>query len=370
MGASLLSRGLVAVIAAVILAGPLEAAGEKLTWRSRQVLPTNRFYLGAAAAPTGTIYAIGGQADGTTRLRTNEEFNPATNTWRRRADMPTPRGSLGVAAAGGKIYAIGGQTPTVTTVVEEYDPTSDTWATKSPLREEKYGIGAAGANGKIYVAGGGRHHTSALTEVDEYDPATNTWTARAPMKTGRQYPALAAATNGKLYAIGGMQVNEAIQIIPLTTVEEYDPATNTWTDKAPLPQARWNLGAVGALNGKVYVLGGDRSSSTVYEYDPAANTWVQATSMQAPHIDSAAAIAPNGNIYAVGGTLGQPGPFFSTVEEGIFEVPTPTVTPTPTRTATPTQTPTVTPTYSPTPPGTPAVFVFLPLLARGMTIGW
>lgn len=62
-----------------------------------------------AAASNGRIYAIGGYgASG--RVATVEEYDPAINTWRTRARMPTARNSRGVAvASNGKLYAIGGE---------------------------------------------------------------------------------------------------------------------------------------------------------------------------------------------------------------------------------------------------------------------
>ena len=65
-----------------------------------------------------------------------EEYDPTTDTWRRRADMPTARLSFAVAAVGGKIYAIGGRTLVdrqIFATVEEYDPVTDTWITKTPI---------------------------------------------------------------------------------------------------------------------------------------------------------------------------------------------------------------------------------------------
>ena len=46
---------------------------------------------------------------------------------------------------------------------------------------------------------------------------------------------------------------------PLSTVEAYDPATNTWTTDASMPTARDGLGA-GVINGKLYAVGGENST--------------------------------------------------------------------------------------------------------------
>ena len=48
-----------------------------------------------------------------------------------------------------------------------------------------------------------------------------------------------------------------------SSVEEYDPSTNTWATKAPMPTARQNLAAAAAANGRVYAIGGTTDPSNV-----------------------------------------------------------------------------------------------------------
>jgi hypothetical protein len=88
------------------------------------------------------------------------------------------------------------------------------------------------------------------------------------MTTPRTYLST-CVVNGKIYAIGGLTANEADH---LSQVEEYDPATDTWTRKADIPTARSGL-VTCAVNGKMYAIGGWADSawtgiSTVEEYDP------------------------------------------------------------------------------------------------------
>src|ERR1700680_348893 len=49
------------------------------------------------------------------------------------------------------------------------------------------------------------------------------WTTKAPMPTPRYFLA-SGVVNGKLYAIGGVTTGN----IPVSAVEAYDPATDTW----------------------------------------------------------------------------------------------------------------------------------------------
>ena len=83
------------------------------------------------------IYAIGGVAQNVGPvLGAVEEYDPATDTWTQKADMPTPRSGMAATSIKEKIYLIGG-TPTVQgpvlETVEEYDPSSDTWTQKTDM---------------------------------------------------------------------------------------------------------------------------------------------------------------------------------------------------------------------------------------------
>jgi N-acetylneuraminic acid mutarotase len=75
------------------------------------------------------------------------------------------------------------------------------------------------------------------------------------MPTARVNLAAVLGSDGKIYAIGG---NDQ-QGKPLRSVEAFDPATNTWISRAPLPAGGGRLTAVTA-RGKIYAIGGDGAS--------------------------------------------------------------------------------------------------------------
>ncbi|HWC74581.1 MAG TPA: kelch repeat-containing protein, partial [Gemmatimonadales bacterium] len=106
-------------------------------------------------------------------------------------------------------------------------------------------------NGKLYVIGGYNNHgLGVLSTVEVYDPATDTWTTDTPLPSGR-YGATAAAINGKIYVAGGSDANGTMA----ATLFEFDPATHAWTTKQPMPTNRY-LTAGAVLNGSLYVVGG------------------------------------------------------------------------------------------------------------------
>ncbi len=81
---------------------------------------------------------------------------------------------------------------------------------------------------------------------------------------------------GKIYAIGGSTSTGPGQYHELTSVEEYNPITDTWITKTPMPGARGGISS-GMVEGKIYVIGSAihkttlQILSTVEEYDPASD---------------------------------------------------------------------------------------------------
>ena len=94
-------------------------------------------------------------------------------------------------------------------------------------------MGTAVVDGKIYVIGGLKNETSPLNVLEVYDPVTDSWDAKTPMPTARGTFGC-AAVDGKIYAIGGGVVGSINQSI----VEVYDPVTDSWDTKTPMPTAR------------------------------------------------------------------------------------------------------------------------------------
>ncbi len=125
-------------------------------------------------------------------------------------------------------------------------------------------------DGTIYAIGGHRSQgESAISTVEAYDPATDTWTTKASMPTARGFLST-SVLNGKIYAIGGC--THPYDSGTLASVEAYDPATDTWMKMDDMPTPRKAL-ATSAVNGKIYAMGGNSVPafntciSTVEEYE-------------------------------------------------------------------------------------------------------
>ena len=84
-----------------------------------------RGYGGLLHFINGKLYAIGGHS-GVGGIRTNEEYDPVTNSWTTKTGMPTARYYHTAASINGKLYAIGGfDGVNGLSTTEAYDPVTD-----------------------------------------------------------------------------------------------------------------------------------------------------------------------------------------------------------------------------------------------------
>ena len=146
------------------------------------------------------------------------------------------------------------------------------WQTIGALKVLRYRHGMVEAKGHVYVFGG--YNTVYLSSVERYDPCTNTWQLVAPMKTARHSPGV-AELNGMVYVCGGYLSGGH-----LTVCEKYDPETDQWTTVQPLQQIRQKF-AMASINGKLYAAGGRYDYGIKVEsYNPATDTWTYEAPMK------------------------------------------------------------------------------------------
>ncbi len=186
-----------------------------------------------------------------------------------------------------------------------FDPAAGKWDQPAPLiRHQKENrwegpmpafvrlqpATATGPHGEIYLLGGlGRRLSEGwappfdlLASVDVYAPVTNTWRELAPMRQGRQLFAAASGPSGKLFAFGGyghtgrvaprpneseesyaarLAEGERLSREALRSVEAYDPETDSWQPRAPMPVGLEGMGVALGGDGKIYLVGGTISYS-------------------------------------------------------------------------------------------------------------
>jgi len=179
-------------------------------------------------------------------------------------------------SVGTKGYICCGVTTVHTKDLLEYDPSTNTWTQKADFP----GIVRRNAisftiNNKAYVGLGSDGGPSYTYYYDfyEYDPATNTWTQKASFPgPGRAY-AHHFTVSGKAYVGGGTNGTN------LNDLWEYNPVADTWTQKNNPPYPARNGALAFALKEKGYVgtgqIAGPTNTNDFWEYNPGTDTWTQ-----------------------------------------------------------------------------------------------
>jgi peroxiredoxin/N-acetylneuraminic acid mutarotase len=312
-----------AIAASLLVTGAAFAQNPTSPWKKAAPFPEPDEELYGVAC-NGKMYVIGGWGEGKAR-GANYEYDPSTDKWTKKASMPRPAHHAALASYNGKIYVSGGfvappnaQVPTggawqPIDNVWEYDPASDSWKALAPLPTKRGAAVAVESGGKIFVIGGvttvdgskdpfftfmGPAKDLSTNEV--YDPATNKWESRKPMAVPRNH-AFAAAVNGKLYVIAGRTGHGFIMSATNTNVvEAYDPVADMWSGLLErIPTAR-SGGACGTDGRRIYVAGGEVTTAAiagafraVEAYDPALNIWITLPSMPLPRHGVAGAVIGN-----------------------------------------------------------------------------
>ena len=163
----------------------------------------------------------------------------------------------------------------------------NSWVSKAPMQEARSGLGVAVVNGKIYTIGGRNASFDLVSKNEVYAPSNDNWTTLAPMPTPRLRFGIAIYQN-KIYAIGGIvdyvaSAADGFAVGVVTGVNEvYDPATNTWETKTPMPTKRGGLQA-NVVDGKIYCISGfsqgSRFSNVTEAYDPTNDSWSTAAAI-------------------------------------------------------------------------------------------
>lgn len=127
--------------------------------------------------------------------------------------------------------------------------------------------------GHVFVMGGG----TPVTTNRRYNTETNSWSSAAALPTASATGA-ATTVKGRIYSVAGNATG---------AVQEYNPVTNTWTQRAVVSAPYYDFGIVTWNDSLIYVIGGDNGSFTapttasnaVRYYNPTTNTWANATSI-------------------------------------------------------------------------------------------
>jgi N-acetylneuraminic acid mutarotase len=237
---------------------------------------------GAVGFSIGDKGYIGTGSDGLTDSGKDFwEYDPASDAWMQKADFggPARRDATGFSIGEYGYIGTGGS---YLKDFWRYDPILNTWTEKAefPGTARRFAIGFS-IGSKGYLGFGDSGFSGYKKDFWEYDPATDTWTEKAQIGGKGRAATAGFSIGNKGYVGPGGSVANGGGIA--RDFWEYDPATNIWTQKATFPgTGRWT--AIGfSIANKGYVGTGYyelndyalASLNDFWEYDPASDSWIQ-----------------------------------------------------------------------------------------------
>src|ERR1043166_3025562 len=289
-------------------------------------------------------------------------FDPVANTWTPLAPVPDLNNAMASAVYAtnvNKLFVFGGiniATQTVVNTTRIYDVASNTWSSGANMPDVRSFMASGYFNNKIYLVGGYStgNITPAFLQVWEYDTVLNTFVTKTPVPAPAGFGGAGSGViNGRLYVAGGRDANNSI----LSSLWDYNIATDSWTQRANLPAAD-NVPGAAVISGKLWIFGGGNpfsgfaalprkgvlapdTTNALEIYDPASDSW-----SAGPNLIQARSFPAGKNVgntaVAVGGYTGSSTTTsveINVVSGGGCASPTPTATATATATASPSCTP-------------------------------
>lgn len=260
------------------------------------------------------------------------KFDPLANTFEEMAVMPRPRQRHAAAAMNGELFVFGGRDSddNLVTAIDSFNPYTNTWTTRGELPDDVVtsDLTAWTYEEYIYITGG---FTSDYTSVGttyrlnlsgdnnptDFESMGYELMATSPHPRGDIH---AVTLFGYAYMAGGLS-HTSLWCEGLKTTERYHMATDTWEEIAPLPTGRADM-AVAVLNNKIISIGGETKPEDCQEVnDPAYGSfpadhvqvllnpsgnaeWVQFAQFQDERFRFAATVVPSQNrLYTFGGQL-------------------------------------------------------------------
>ena len=276
------------------------------TWQQKASIPGSIRYL-AVGFSIGSKGYIGTGFDGSNNLQDFWEFDPSSNTWSQKADFA---GGVRAAAVGFSISSKGyigtgaaDNSPTGDRKdFWEYDPVTNVWTRKADLPgvERQVATGfSIGNNG--YIGIGRNVYFNYFQDFWEYNSSTDTWTQKANFAGSPRYAAVGFGIGTKGYLGTGTDAT-VTQYTFRKDFWEYNPATDAWTQKADFGGTAREL-AVGFSIGTKGYIGTGLHTSDFWEYDQGTNSWIQKANFTGQGRNMATGFSVNGKGYLGTGAI-------------------------------------------------------------------
>ncbi len=302
-----------------------------------------------ARYPCGTVLVAGGSdifCIACDAFSSTEIYDARMNNWRPGTKMIDARmNHTATLLPDGRVLVVGGKAATprrgggasnALTSAEIYDPGDGSWTKTGDLAVARWdhtatlldgpACGRPGAPSwchRVLVVGGdyvelGRYP---LSSAELWDPLTGTWSPAGELAFARANHTATSLPDGRVMIVGGLGGAATKEPAPtsgsqdqvLSSVEIYDPMTNSWSKGPEIGVPRYAHTATVLRNGFVLVVGGIDAAgylSAAELFDPVTSQWRVGGIPLQPRGGHTATLLADGRVLVAGG-----GPAFS--EPGI-----------------------------------------------------
>jgi len=195
------------------------------------------------------------------------QYNPLDSVWTQKTPIPTGGSVAASFSISGEGYVLDGYS-----AFWKYDTASAGWIQKDSFPEYPgAGMTAFSINGKGYVGLGGSNN------MWQYDPVADSWKQLGNFP-GTANTLLATFVVGN-YAYVGTGVVGLITNTAVASFYQYDPSTDTWTQKGDFPGGPRNsatgfsIGNMGYLGTGLDING--HYLSDFWQYNPTSDSWIR-----------------------------------------------------------------------------------------------
>jgi N-acetylneuraminic acid mutarotase len=268
------------------VAGSGGTAPAEFTWSMGTPCPLPRFEANGVVID-GELWVLGGFTGSNLAVtRRVDIYDPAGDSWRLGPELPSAETHIAVVALGSDIVIAGGfvgaftnSRPPPTDAVFRLNAGMTEWTPGPALPNASAAFAWALMGTELHLAGGlfVDGNTDAPYHYVWDTAAAATWSMAAELPIPRNHGG-GAATGGIFYAIAGRHEWDEVAG-NVVNVDAFDPASGTWTARAPLPVGRSEIGASTSTlsDGRILVVGGSVNgkmpSDDVYVYDPSKDEW-------------------------------------------------------------------------------------------------
>jgi N-acetylneuraminic acid mutarotase len=198
------------------------------------------------------------------------EYNPTSNVWTRKQNLPIVKSASVGFSIGNKGYVCGGNGQAD---LWEYNPQLNTWSQKANLGGVGRSLASAFVIDGIGYVGLGKGSSGALlNDLWAYNQGSNTWSQKSNFPGGARYAAVGLAINNKGYFGLGLSGSSYKK-----DFWEYNPQSNSWTQKSNFIGSPRQAATAFAIQNKGYVGLGYQASNKrdFFEYNQQTDTWQQ-----------------------------------------------------------------------------------------------